>query len=121
LKNIFVHGRLRRGGLNHSIVSSCAFLGEGRTAQQYALCVMNNKPLVTKRQSSTVKGEVYSVDDPTLQVIDRFEGHPHVNKRELVLVQLEDGQAIEAWIYFHMQPLRDSQLIESGDYAGAGT
>ncbi len=121
MQNVFVHGRLRRGGLNHGIVSSSECLGGGETAQQYALCVMNNKPLVTKRQSSTIKGEVYSVDDHTLQLIDRFEGHPHVNKRELVPVHLEDGRAIDAWIYFHLQPLHDSKLIESGDYAGAGT
>ena len=118
MPNVFAHGSLRRRGLNHGVVSLSEFLGNGETAQQYCLCVMNNKPIATRRQVSRIKGEVYSVDEQTLHIIDRFKGHPHINKREVVSVQLEDGRIIEAWMYFYMQPLRDSKIIESGDYTG---
>jgi gamma-glutamylcyclotransferase (GGCT)/AIG2-like uncharacterized protein YtfP len=51
-----------------------------------------------------------------LMLIDRFQGHPRINKRELVPVKLEDGSSVDAWIYFHIQPLRDSKLVDSGEY-----
>jgi len=117
MNNLFVHGRLRRGEANHQLIADGAFLGPASTSQQYALCIMNSKPIITKRPASLIAGEVFAVTDDLLKVVDRSEGHPHVNKRELVQVLLQDGTPIEAWLYFHVQPLRDSQVIESGDYA----
>lgn len=84
--------------------------------QDYALCLINKKPVVTKRPMSTIKGDLYSVTEDMLSMIDRLEKHPHINRRELVQVRLNNGNMVEAWLYFHMHPLRDSVFIESGDY-----
>jgi gamma-glutamylcyclotransferase (GGCT)/AIG2-like uncharacterized protein YtfP len=113
---LFVHGTLRRGGDNNSILSDSAFLGHAKTAQQYALYLINRKPLVTKLPTSTIKGEVYSVTDEMLLMVDRFSGHPSVNRRELVSIQFEDGRTVDAWLYFYIQPLHNPTLIESGEY-----
>ncbi len=112
----FAHGVLRKGGRNNSLVSAATFLGNGETVEDYALFTMNNKCVVTKRPVSKIKGEVYYVTDQMLTLVDRFEGHPRINKRELVGVRLEDGSTTEAWVYFHVQPLRQSILAESGEY-----
>jgi gamma-glutamylaminecyclotransferase len=113
---LFAHGILKTGGRNNNLISSSVLLGNAVTEQDYALYTVNNKPLVTRLPKTRIKGEVYAVSDDTLTLVDRFEGHPRINKRDLVTVKLEDGNTVEAWLYFHIQPLRESVLIESGEY-----
>jgi len=115
---LFVHGTFRRGGKDNGQIAAGTFLGLAETAQQYALCVINEKPLITKRPVSAIKGEVYSATEDLLKLVDRLAGHPRVNRRELVSVQLEDGQTVDAWLYFYLQPLHNAVLIESGDFFG---
>ena len=117
MHDLFVHGRLRPGCGGPGPVSDAPFLGSAQTAQEYSLCIIKARPFVIKREASAIKGEVYSVDDPVLKLVDRLEGHPHVTRRELVPVRLEDGNTIDAWLYFYVQPLHDYTLVESGDFA----
>jgi len=113
---LFAHGTLRTGGRNSGLISDASLLGHASTAEDYALFILKNKPVVTKRPLTKIKGEVYSVTEEMLMLVDRFQGHPRINKRELVPVMLEDGSSVEAWIYFHIQPLRESVLVNSGEY-----
>jgi gamma-glutamylcyclotransferase (GGCT)/AIG2-like uncharacterized protein YtfP len=115
---LFAHGTLRQGCVNNGLMAGGALLGAAETSEEYALCLIDEKPVVTKRPLSTIKGEVYSVSDEMLIVLDRFNTHPRVNKRELVSVKLADGTGVEAWLYFYIQPMRNSVFIETGDYAG---
>lgn len=116
---LFVYGTFRKGCSDEKLIAGAETLGTAETVEQYALCLINKKPVVTKRPMSTIKGEVYSLTDEMLTKVDRLEKHPHINKRELVPVKLNDGNVVEALLYFHMQPLRDSVFIESGDYTEA--
>jgi gamma-glutamylcyclotransferase (GGCT)/AIG2-like uncharacterized protein YtfP len=113
---LFAHGTLRQGGRNNGLIAGATLLGRAGTVEDYALFIIKNKPVVTKRPVTKIKGEVYSVTEEMLMLIDRFQGHPRINKRELVPVKLEDGSSVDAWIYFHIQPLRDSILVDSGEY-----
>lgn len=113
---IFVHGRLRQGKSDHALLASGTFVGVGVTASEFALYLIQDKAVITKRPAMPIKGEVYKVSKEILHVVDRLEGHPYLNKREREQIILQDGQTVEAWIYFHVQPLRDAVLIESGDY-----
>jgi gamma-glutamylcyclotransferase (GGCT)/AIG2-like uncharacterized protein YtfP len=117
MNTFFAHGLFRKGKENHGLLSGSTCLGEGSTAQAYSLYVMNRKACLGKREVVPIKGEVYLVSDEVLALIDRMEGHPRINKRELVKVNLADGQAVDAWVYFHLQPLHNERLIESGDYS----
>ena len=116
MDHLFVHGTLRRGCGDNKFIASGTFLGSAETAQPYALCLVKEKPLVTKRPVSTIKGEVYEVTDEILALVDRLSGHPRINQRELVAVRLENGETMNAWLYFHQQPLHNAVLIESGEY-----
>lgn len=113
---LFVHGTLRRGCSNNKVLSESELIGHAETAEDCALYNINRKPVLAKRAVSKVKGEVYSVNEDTLKMVDRLKKHPHINKREKVQVRLQDGNTVEAWAYFHIQPLHDSILIESGEY-----
>jgi gamma-glutamylcyclotransferase (GGCT)/AIG2-like uncharacterized protein YtfP len=113
---LFAHGTFRKGGRNNNLIESAISLGHAVTEQDYALYTIKGKPVVTKLPQTKIKGEVYAVSDEALTLVDRLEGHPRINKRDLVPVKLEDGNTVEAWLYFHIQPLRESVLIESGEY-----
>jgi gamma-glutamylcyclotransferase (GGCT)/AIG2-like uncharacterized protein YtfP len=53
-----------------------------------------------------VVGELYAVDDATLDLVDVLEGYPdHYNRKK---VYLEVG--VKAWIYFYENP--DENLTE---------
>jgi gamma-glutamylaminecyclotransferase len=113
---LFAHGTLKQGGRNNNLISSDISLGNAATEQDYALYTIKDKPVVTKLPKTKIKGEVFVISDDVLALVDRFEGHPRINKRELVQIKLDDGNVIEAWLYFHILPLRESVLIESGEY-----
>lgn len=46
--------------------------------------------------TQAIAGEVYEVDEPTLNVLDRLEGHPRFYRRARVI--LEDGATAEAYL-----------------------
>jgi gamma-glutamylaminecyclotransferase len=112
---MFVYGTLRRGFENHFLLDGAIFLGAARTREKYAL-YSENIPYVSKtKEISTVAGEVYRVDSPTLERIDLLEGHPNWYVREMIEVILQDGSIVSAWIYFCTDP--QGIVVESGDYA----
>ena len=114
---LFVYGTLKRGFSNHDFLSGTdsKFLGKAQTTEPFALYV-GNFPYVTSREPvCPIKGEVYMVDAETLSKIDELEEHPNWYKRGITEVILEDGTAIEAYIYFKDDP--EGILIESGFFS----
>jgi len=71
-----------------------------------------------------VYGEVFEVFDPesVLASLDAMEGHrPGDLDRSLyvrvqVPVTLEDGETVDAWVYFYNAPLGQAMRIPSGNY-----
>jgi len=73
-------------------------------------------PFVTSIGSSyPIIGELYAVDDHTLAVLDKMEGHPRYYTRREITVEVERAEHA-AWMYF-----RDPQgkMMSSGDYNDA--
>ncbi|MGD0282101.1 MAG: gamma-glutamylcyclotransferase [Dissulfurispiraceae bacterium] len=114
--NVFIHGNMRSRGKDNKFISGAILLGHAETKSDFALVLIKGDPYVTKRPVSKIKGEVYSVDDNLLGLIDRLNKHKRITRRELVNVRLEDGHETEAWMYFYTEPLNNSVLVESGDY-----
>lgn len=111
---VFVYGTLRQGQWNHHFLDSSKFIGMAKTKQEYALYGSGVPFLSRRRAVVQVTGEVYAVDDPTLQRLDELEGHPHAYRRDQAEVVLETGTELMAWIYFYDTARGD--LIESGDF-----
>jgi len=112
--NIFVYGTLRSRGGNNGLLRESEFISNAVTEKEYALYV-EGIPYVSKDEKvSRITGEVWSVDDNTLQRIDLLEGHPSWYVRELISVMLPNLDIVKAWIYFN--PNYRGRLTESGDY-----
>jgi gamma-glutamylcyclotransferase (GGCT)/AIG2-like uncharacterized protein YtfP len=71
-----------------------------------------------------VLGEVFETDDPeaVLTGLDSIEGYQpgdlarSLYTRVLAPVTLDDGQPLQAWVYFYNAPLGQASRIPSGDY-----
>jgi gamma-glutamylcyclotransferase (GGCT)/AIG2-like uncharacterized protein YtfP len=111
---IFVYGTLRKGQWNHHLLVSSKFIEMAKTKRRYAL-YGSGVPFLSRTKALTqVTGEVYAVDDGTLERLDDLEGHPNAYKREQAEVVLDDGTELKAWIYFYDRA--HGELIESGDF-----
>lgn len=117
MKNtVFVYGTLRKKLKWHHLLKTGLFIGNAITKEKYTLYADNIPYLIETESSVQIIGEVYEIDDITLNVLDRLEGHPDWYYRKEVQVVL-DGKQITAWIYFF--PKATGRLIASGDFTKA--
>lgn len=110
---VFVYGTLRKGHCNHHLLKDAHFYGIGMTEGLYAMYLKNGYPYVTSTEYRyPIVGELFAVDDDTLGVLDKFEGHPrHYERRESPV--RAGAEPYVAWIYFRDPP---GVLMQSGDY-----
>jgi gamma-glutamylcyclotransferase (GGCT)/AIG2-like uncharacterized protein YtfP len=81
-------------------------------------------PAAVPAADGRVRGEVFEVTDagPVLAALDEIEGYqpsaPDVSLyvRRVVPVTLDDGDGVDAWVYFYNAPLGQAPRISSGDY-----
>jgi gamma-glutamylcyclotransferase (GGCT)/AIG2-like uncharacterized protein YtfP len=81
-------------------------------------------PAAIPSSDSRVTGELYRISDldSVLAVLDELEGHrpsepdTSLYRRIEAPVTMDDGQVVQAWVYFYNAPLGQAQRIESGDY-----
>lgn len=110
MEYFFVYGTLKRGFGNHSLLVDSKCLGTGVTEEPYVM-TQSGIPFVHKTYNAEphpIQGEVYVVDDETVEWLDALEGHPDWYKRELVNVRIVDsaspivdaGTTFKCWLYF---------------------
>lgn len=63
-----------------------------------------------------VIGEVFEISDEGLEICDEIEAHPSFFERQLVTVDLADGERVEAWVYRAPDDIVDAGPIPSGDW-----
>ena len=74
--------------------------------------------------SEQVVGDVFRLDDPErdLPLLDEYEGcglrdsHPHEFERRAMPIQMNDGGALDAWVYLYCLETAGRIPILSGDY-----
>jgi len=98
---VFVYGSLKIGEHNNVILKNSQFIFDATTLEnQFDMIDLGSFPAVINGGSNKIMGEVYKVDNATLQRLDALEGNGVFYKREQRLVKScnEDIQAL-AWIY----------------------
>lgn len=111
---VFVYGTLRSGHSNHHFLKDANNIGVGTTVNNYAMYLTSGYPYVNSCESRyPIVGELYGVDDSTLIMLDKLEGHPRHYERRETPVTVE-GKQYTAWMYFRDPP---GVLMQNGDYA----
>lgn len=115
---IFVYGSLRRGqaGAMPARFPGAAYVAEGRVRGR--LYDLGDYPgLALDGEASFVTGEVFEVDDHTLDGLDKFELTTDYSRKQ---VAVEHGsERTDCWIYVPERGadfFRDNELIKSGDW-----
>ncbi len=110
---VFVYGTLLRGEPNHHLLADAELLGEARTEPVFDLVSLGAFPAMIAGGETAVAGEIYEVDPPTLDTLDRLEGHPRFYRRRSV--RLDDGGEVLAYLLTPDQA-RGRPRIDSGDW-----
>ena len=107
---VFVYGTLRHGEANHHLMAQAQWIGTHMTPPIYSLYDLGPYPAVTEGRS-TIVGEVYLIDEATLEQLDLLEDVPVTYRREQI-----DTPFGLAWIYFYQDASHLDVLIASGDW-----
>jgi gamma-glutamylcyclotransferase (GGCT)/AIG2-like uncharacterized protein YtfP len=114
---VFVYGTLLAGEPNHRLLARARRVCEASTGEGFALFDLGAFPgMVRAREASVVVGEVYEVDGPTLEALDRLEGHPRFYERtEITLASPAEGEPV--WTYLlRPEQVAGRKRIESGSW-----
>ena len=95
---VFVYGTLRIGQEFHDFMGGRTPRFTAYTLPEFDLVSLGSYPAILPDGQTSVKGEVYEVDDPTLGALDELEEHPQVYTRKLITVT-HDGQSSQVWAY----------------------
>lgn len=94
---VFVYGSLKKGYGNNRLLEFATLIGSDETtSEDYELRCWGAYPAVYKGGVTSIKGEVYEIDDNILRSLDSLEGYPSFYNRELV--SLKSGR--DAWMYY---------------------
>ncbi|MEO1941579.1 MAG: gamma-glutamylcyclotransferase family protein [Campylobacterales bacterium] len=118
---LFVYGSLKRGKPLHFYLSRAQFLGVGVTEERYPLILAEEGwypyLLDFPGKGYRVTGELYSIDYPTLKLIDQVEEYPKYYIRKKIYIEMEKpapnsslkkGEKVEALCYFKRTPIQFS-------------
>lgn len=110
---VFVYGTLRRGEVNHYLLSGAEFCGVHLTRPRYRMLHLGTYPGVVAGGSSSIEGEIYRVDTKGLVKLDRLEAYPRLYTRKLIPTHWG-----RAWIYLYRGSRQSRSVIPSGSWCG---
>ncbi|HEY0236084.1 MAG TPA: gamma-glutamylcyclotransferase family protein [Afipia sp.] len=102
MHRVFVYGSLKRGLENHHLLGTAEFAGKAVTAAPFR---MMDGPYPVLREGDDrgrkVSGELYKVDDRTLEVLDDLEGVAErlYDRVEIDVVMTEGSRPLRAFVY----------------------
>jgi gamma-glutamylcyclotransferase (GGCT)/AIG2-like uncharacterized protein YtfP len=113
MTRVLVYGSLMSGYGNHRFLATARFVGVAHTEPRFTLVSLGAFPALIVGGATSVRGEIYEVDDATLAALDRLEGVPTFYRRELV--PLRDGARVFAYVLASSAERRHD-VVESGDW-----
>ena len=119
--NVFVYGTLKKNRGNYHYLKSSEFIGNGKV-ENYTMVSLGGFPGAIDTGEDIIHGEVYRINENTLNNLDRLEGY-NVAKddynfytRETVDVTMEDGSIISAYMYTLPKSYLKYETVENGNW-----
>lgn len=113
MTRVLVYGSLMSGQGNHRFLAGARFVAIAHTEPVFTLVSLGAFPALVAGGATSVRGELYEVDDATLTALDRLEGAPTFYRRELV--PLRGGARVFAYV-LASRAERRHDIVESGDW-----
>ena len=117
MHRIFVYGTLMAGEYNHKLISSQKREGEG-SIRGFDLYSLGRYPGIrpSEHADHVVYGEVYLVDDSTLEQVNILEGEGSLYILQHAEVTMDDGSEVTAGVYVYNHDCPESSRIHSGSW-----
>ena len=117
LYRIFVYGTLMAGEYNHALIGSQVLEGEGFISG-FDLYSLGRYPGIRPSEhcGHTVAGEVYLIDDSTLEQVNILEGEGSLYILQSAEVAMSDGRTVTAGVYVYNHDCPESSRILSGSW-----
>jgi gamma-glutamylcyclotransferase (GGCT)/AIG2-like uncharacterized protein YtfP len=112
---IFVYGTLKSDQWNNDYLEGADFITK-HNLMGYKLFT-NGIPFMVKTAipDDRVAGEIWEVNEDTLEMLDRLEGHPNWYTREPVTAY--DTTVVESYVYYgYISPRLEECAKENGVY-----
>jgi gamma-glutamylaminecyclotransferase len=100
---VFVYGTLKAGRSNHRLLATATFVGQGATVKSFRMGDCGFPVLLESKKDrlgcARVQGEVYEVDDATIERLDALEAEGRMYRREVHKIELASGRRVKAFVY----------------------
>jgi len=113
---VFVYGTLKKGFRLHSYLNNAKFLGEG-FVKGYDMYLVDWYPAIVKGKG-VVYGEIYGVDEETLEILDKVEDEGFLYKRIKEKIYMKNGKTVEGYIYVYLKSVEGLKPIIDGVFSG---
>ena len=114
---VFVYGTLMKGMGNDHFLEKSEYLGEGLTGKEYSMYIDIVIPKITETPRYKIEGELYSVSDVDMKLMDKLEGK--YSKMVTKVYNKRSKKFVDAFIYVWERPImmrKDVVINRSGSY-----
>lgn len=109
----FVYGTLKKGFYNHRLLEKSRFMGAA-VVKGYQMYDLGSFPGIKESDpEKMIEGEVYEIDQKTLEALDRLEGEGSLYDRKETVAYMDDGTAAVELYVFKRKIERDWMAIGS--------
>ena len=99
---VFVYGTLMKGKRNHHLLETSTFIDNGSIDGFYMFDLGTYPGIAKSNYNSKVIGEVYKVDEKTMEMLDILEEVGYLYNKEEVEVTLNNNEIIKAFVYIYI-------------------
>ena len=114
---VFVYGTLKKDECSVKFLKNCVFEGVG-TVTNSALINLKAFPgmiLGSFNKKYWAKGEIYTITDGILNILDVIEAEGRLYKRIIAPVETDSG-TVWCWTYIFLAPMPEKILIRNGHW-----
>lgn len=122
MHKLFVYGTLKKGKGNHGYIGGSSVVSRRTFVEGYQMYSLGGFPGVVKDDSSLIYGEVYSIDNKTLEGCDYLEGYRADKPDNSMYIRttvdcFDDNQRpIKAYMYIWNGPVDGLSKVDNGEW-----
>ena len=99
MNKLFVYGTLKKQHSRNNNLGAASFMREIKTLPNYTMIDLDAFPGILDSGIDVIYGELYEVDDSTLEMCDLIEGHPNFYERNFIKLEFDINTLITPYTY----------------------